>query len=93
VYFPFLEIPMSWSGSGTIKKTGSDISVNISASPQSNAAKDKSLSQIDAAKEATESIVSTDCYDDGEYGVSISGHAHGEGDSGDSCSVSLYRKS
>jgi hypothetical protein len=85
---------MSWSGSGTVQKASGTVDVNITASPQSNneAARQKSGHQIEAAKRAVESIVGSAAYDDGEYTASISGHAHSEGDSKDSCSISIYGK-
>lgn len=85
---------MSWSGSGTVTKLNGEVTLNISASPQSNNAEatHKSLMQIDAAKLALKTILHGDAYNDGEYGASISGHAHSDGDSKDSCAVSLYGK-
>lgn len=85
---------MSWSGSGTIRTVNGDTQVNISASPQSNndVARQKSMTQIDAAKSAAKTLAEGGQFGDGEFNVSISGHAHSEGDSNDCCSISLNHK-
>ena len=85
---------MSWSGTGTAKVLDGSVSLDINAAEQTNnpQAASKSSMQIDSVKRAVETALRSGAFDDGEYTVSVSGHAHSGGDSKDSCSISLYGK-